>query len=234
VDGVVLAGPDATGNVIQGNCIGTDRSGTAALPNGGFGVRIGGNLRFIPGDGANNNFVGVLPTGTGGANTIAFNKAGGVIVSGVGSVGNRISQNAIFSNGTPQSSPEPNIVLANGGNNNIPAPGIIMIQVISVSPGILQIRGTLGGFSQATIELFAGPGGPNGGGRFFLTSVPLQVDGTFTAVISESALHGQQFIVATATDSLNDTSPFSTPKAVPGGSIGGLGGNGNPGNNPAP
>jgi hypothetical protein len=245
-DGVLLSGASATGNLIQGNRIGTDRFGTTALANGSFGISIGG--------GASNNSVGVQtnPNGpfnnnvTGSPNVIAFNKQGGVGVfesffSLSRTTGDLLSQNAIFSNGTPQSSTDPNIVETFGGNNGIPAPTAV---TATFTPGplggtvVIQGSWSSSGNNPApiTIELFAGPGGPNGGGRFFLFSMQLDLgtltSGTFTTPpLPLSAFHGQGFIVATATDSLNDTSPFSTPTrlGVPIGVIGGgFGGNGSP------
>lgn len=153
--GVELQGTGATGNVIQGNFIGTDASGTAAVPNSESGIfltgasnnAIGGELpgarNVISGNGPpmngdgislffgsngnaiQGNYIGVDVTGAqplgngnsginisdssgnviGGAtagegNTIAFNGSSGVEVSTslLGSRGNPILSNSIFSN----------------------------------------------------------------------------------------------------------------------------------------
>src|ERR1019366_5713465 len=69
--GIAISGGAAQFNTVQGNFIGTDPSGTVALGNGNGGV----NLTTI-----SNNTVGGLAPGAG--NTIAFNKGGGVAVSG--------------------------------------------------------------------------------------------------------------------------------------------------------
>src|SRR5207244_1754900 len=74
----------SNGNVVEGNYIGTNASGTGAIGNSGNGVMVD--------SGAVNNTIGVLA-----GNIIAFN-AKGVVVTGNTSTGNAIEGNAIFSN----------------------------------------------------------------------------------------------------------------------------------------
>ena len=82
-----FSGSGATGNVIQGNFIGTDASGAVALGNTGDGV----DTILL----ANGNTIGGAPAGAG--NVIAFNTGLGV---GIGTgTGNAILGNSIFSNG---------------------------------------------------------------------------------------------------------------------------------------
>jgi hypothetical protein len=92
-----------TGNVIEGNFIGTDRTGSSPLANS-CGIRIE--------SGAHDNTIG--PN-----NVIAFN-GWGVEVNGVTSTGNTITQNSIHSNDTL------GIWLTNNGNHPIIAPVIFM------------------------------------------------------------------------------------------------------------
>ena len=75
------------GNVIQGNLIGTDKSGTLPIPNIGQGINIGNE-----GDGGFNNLIG----GTTAAvrNVISGNKGGGIATGGSGT-GNLIEGNYI-------------------------------------------------------------------------------------------------------------------------------------------
>src|SRR6516225_5907229 len=75
--GILISGTGATGDVIAANDIGTDPTGTQALPNY-FGIRILG--------GAHDNLVGGTTTGSG--NLITDNLGPGVAVEGDSSLGN--------------------------------------------------------------------------------------------------------------------------------------------------
>src|SRR5262249_4035986 len=88
-EGITLAFSDATHNTIQGNWIGTDKSGTQQLGNGTVGLPFGANC-------PENNLLGGY--GGGSANVIAFNGQPGVGV--LCGTGNSILGNAIYSNGT--------------------------------------------------------------------------------------------------------------------------------------
>jgi len=83
-DGIVLEGPG--NNLLQGNYIGTDISGTAGVGNGGDGVHVA--------SGAHNTIGG--RDGAGG-NIIAFNGGNGASIAAGAS--NAILKNAIHSNG---------------------------------------------------------------------------------------------------------------------------------------
>ena len=85
--GVLISGPLATGNQLQGNLIGTDRSGLTALPNASTGVTV---------DSAPNNLIGGDQPGAG--NVIAANRAFGVFLLGATATGNRIAGNLIGTN----------------------------------------------------------------------------------------------------------------------------------------
>ncbi len=85
--GLRISGPDANGNRIEGNLIGTQIDGATPLGNAGQGVRI---------DGASNNHIGGTATNAG--NVIAHQTRQGVAVIGASS-GNSIQGNAIFANG---------------------------------------------------------------------------------------------------------------------------------------
>src|SRR5207244_11171763 len=78
----------ASGNLVQGNYIGTDASGTTALGNSFGGIFIN--------TGPSNNTIGGTAGNTG--NKIAFNLQGGVIMDFDSGPGNSIISNSIFSN----------------------------------------------------------------------------------------------------------------------------------------
>ncbi|MFN8018950.1 MAG: DUF4214 domain-containing protein [Acidimicrobiales bacterium] len=78
--GLAVYGP----TVVQGNLIGTDPTGNAALPNGDYGMDVSNGASVVGG------------TTAGAGNLISGNTRGGISLSGTGSVirGNRIGTNA--------------------------------------------------------------------------------------------------------------------------------------------
>ena len=82
-NGVRIIGSDTTGNTVSGNYIGTDASGTAALPNGANGMDIG----------APNNTIGGLTPGA--RNVVSGNGANGVMLAGPDSHNNTVVGNYI-------------------------------------------------------------------------------------------------------------------------------------------
>lgn len=105
-----------TGNVVQGNLIGTAADGVTALPNSGPGVLITRNTT-----GATSNSVGGTPSGA--ANTIAFNGGSGVVVSLA--TQNMIRANSIYSNAGM------GIDNQSGGNTELPPPVISSLSPLS-------------------------------------------------------------------------------------------------------
>jgi titin len=84
-NGVELDGVGTSANVVQGNFIGTDVNGTAAVPNGLVGVLVR--------TGATANTVGGVVAGAG--NLISGNAADGVYLTGSGTSGNVVLGNLI-------------------------------------------------------------------------------------------------------------------------------------------
>lgn len=87
-DGFEIAFAGSTGNMIQGNYIGVNAAGTAALPNDADGIRLTTS--------ANSNTIGVTPTGVGLGNVISGNGSVGVEV--YQSTGNSIGGNFLGTN----------------------------------------------------------------------------------------------------------------------------------------
>jgi hypothetical protein len=81
-NGVEISGAATTGNVVQGNHIGTDTVGTAPLGNAGSGVFI---------NGAPSNTIG----GAGAGNVISANAGHGVFISGATATANTVASNFI-------------------------------------------------------------------------------------------------------------------------------------------
>src|SRR5262249_35820862 len=119
-DGVALMSlfltSQATDNVVLGNFIGTDITGTHSLANSGDGVDINGlNAPTPPGGNVNNRIGGTAP---GARNIISGNTQYGVALEY--SPGNHIEGNFIGTdvNGT-YAVPNASGVIVNGGPNNV-------------------------------------------------------------------------------------------------------------------
>lgn len=213
-DGAYVGGGNTT---VLGNFIGTDRTGTVDLGNGGWGVAA-----FAQG-----NQIGGPASDEG--NIIAYNDAGGVVVVGASTyVGHTISGNSIHSNdglgidlgsdGVTANDPDdvdagPNTLL------NVPtvdfvmptAEGVTVEATIDTAPNI-----------EVTVEFFASAGGdPSGSGegeRFLgatTGSVSSGVTGeqSFSQELLGASVTGGEVVTATATDTAGNTSEFSV--AVP-------------------
>lgn len=89
-DGIRIDGVNVTDNKVEGNYIGTDRSGKSAVPNGGAGVQIAG---------ANSNLIGGFPQSTDEPNRkrnlISGNQGYGVLLLGALAKSNQIFGNRI-------------------------------------------------------------------------------------------------------------------------------------------
>ena len=125
--GIRIAGEDTTANVIQGNYIGTDRTGTAPLGND-YGIQIDST--------AHDNTIGP-------DNIIAYNDWYGVWVHGTDSTGNRITHNSIHSNRLE------GIYLLLGGNNDLAPPDLDTASCLSVGGTTSMPRPTVEVFSDA-------------------------------------------------------------------------------------
>ena len=208
--GILLT--NSSWNVIQGNLIGTKIDGVSGLGNAAHGVEC---------TNASNNMIGGTAPGAG--NRIAFSQGlfAGVRIRG-GSTNDAILGNAIFSNGRLGIDIEPKDV-----NPNVPCnttSGDNMLQnypVLSqaVSGNGTGVRGTLNSRpNRAFLLQFFGNAAcdstsPNGEGQIYLgqTSVVTSNDcnASFVAAFPGSVPVGY-VITATATDSANNTSEFST------------------------
>jgi YVTN family beta-propeller protein len=101
-NGVIIGGAGANGNRVQGNRIGVNRTGEAALPNGMNGVIIFG--------GASNNTIGGVGMTGGESNVISGNGQNGIVIGGAGVSGNQVADNLIGLNA------QGNAAVGNGGH----------------------------------------------------------------------------------------------------------------------
>jgi hypothetical protein len=202
ISGNVFAGITLYGNnnLVQGNSIGTDVSGTQPLGNH-FGVLVLGDSNTVGG------------TAAGAGNLIAFNTNDGVLVSGF--VDNAILRNAIVANGNL------GIELDRDGNHNQEAP---VITSAFSGGGTTTIQGTLQSAPNTgfVVELFVNttcdPSGSCEGEQFLASlTVATDADGlaNFTLALALEVLPGD-WITATATDPAGNTSEFSPGLQVTG------------------
>jgi len=206
--GVEMWGSGTSGNVVKGNYIGTDATGTVALPNW-EGVRIS--------SGAENNTVGGSAAGEG--NVIAFNYGDGVLVSGSDATGNAIRGNSIYSNGGLGIDLGGDGVTTNDpGDGDAGANYLQNFPVLaSATSGSTTIEGTLDSTPNTafTVEFFSStacdPSG-FGEGENLIGSTTVTTDGTGNAssvVTFPTTVPEGQFVTATATDPSRNTSEFS-------------------------
>ena len=106
--GVLIRGVNTSGNVLIGNLIGTDASGSELLPNADGIWLLGG---------AHDNTIGEISTG--GGNVTAGNKLFGVHVEGPDTIGNTIRGNSIYANTVE------GIRNADGGNTDLEPPTLV-------------------------------------------------------------------------------------------------------------
>lgn len=206
----VSVGATGTGNVVAGNFIGTDTTGTLSLGNGLGGIAVTGALGLDIGG-----------TNVGEQNIIAFNGGPGVSVDAT-SDGVRIVGNSIYSNNglsidlngdgfTPNDASD-----ADTGANHLQNFPVLTSAV--PDPGGTRISGSLNSTPNTTfrIEFFRSDvvdGNGVGEGKVFLGFQDVTTDAlgnvTYNVVVSPT-LSGGQYVTATATDlTLNNTSEFS-------------------------
>jgi parallel beta-helix repeat protein len=218
LEGVRISDLGTTGNVVEGNFIGTDPTGTIHLGNTGDGVAVVNS--------ASNDTVGGTASGAG--NVIAFNGGNGVTIGSSKTdavVGDSVLTNDIFSN------TKIGIDLADDGvtlNDSAGHAGPNLFQDLPVltrvdsgaSTGTF-IQGTVAGAPNTTlrVEFFintaADPTGYGQGQSYVgFALVPIGMNGVGTILYHiATALPVGQFLTATATDPDGNTSEFS--KAIP-------------------
>ena len=216
--GVFIIGAAATGNLVQGNYLGTDAAGIDDLGND-TGVFLTSGLGGST-IGASGNTIGGTVDGAG--NTIAFNGYAGVVV--FSGTGNAILGNSIWANtggsglGIELIDPLHGVTPNDSGDEDTGPNNLQNFPVVtSAIGGSTTIEGTLNSTPniQFRLELFSNsacdPSG-SGEGETFLCFTDVTTnssgDASFTVSLSTSVPAGQ-FITATATDPDGNTSEFS-------------------------
>jgi hypothetical protein len=197
-------------NVVQGNLIGTDLTGTNALANGFANVALWG--------GSTGNVVGGV--GAGARNVIACSGGYGVVVYDSDTTNNSIRGNSIFSNGYLGIDLNGDGVTTNhtgflAGPNNLQNFPVLTNAFGSGTGTIVQgtLNSTAGQFFLIDVYGNASPDpSGHGQGQFYIGSVGVTTDGSGNAAFALTNIAGNfsgQFISATATDGDGNTSEFS-------------------------
>ena len=211
---VGIAVLNATQNIISGNLVGTDPSGSQPVGNGSDGIRV---------DDSPNNTIGGIEPGAG--NLIANNAAAGIAVRGDDATGNMMRGNRIIANaglgidlnqdGVTANDPDDADTNANTGQNFPEITAVSEIPVFGFT--VTEIAATLNTTpsSSFAIDYYSSPTSDLTGfgeGAEFLGSLTVTTDATGMARFGRGFLGvipAGQFITATATDVSGNTSEFS-------------------------
>lgn len=220
LDGVALSSPSGqpTNNSVLGNLIGTDLSGTRALPNVGHGVLVNSAGNLVGG------------VGPGEANTIAFNGLAGVRVGSfnfqTGITSNPIRGNRVFGNNALGIDLGNSGVTLNGSFGTGFGPNRLqsfpVINSAYPSGGGTTVEGQLTSTPNSTfsVDFYASdaldPSGFGQGQRFLGSTTAITNPGgvaNIAATLTANVPPGQ-VITATTTDRDNNTSEFSRATSV--------------------
>jgi len=216
----ITIGDDCTGNVIEGNLIGTDATGVNPIPNH-RGITV---QSVLSGEPPLNNTIGGPDAGQG--NTIAYSDLQGIRISG-NAAGTTIRGNNVYANGLLGIDLGGDGVTANDNGDNDSGPNALQNFPVLSSAGAtantLTVQGSFNSMPNRayTIDFFANGSCDqtgNGEGERFLGSISISTDANGDAAIDESisaSIEAGEAITATATDTTTgNTSEFSNCLAV--------------------
>ncbi len=222
----VVSAEDA--EIMQGNFIGTDITGTATLGNSADGVLLENCTNSLVADNviSGNSGAGIRIAGTGSSgvlvrdNTITLNGGAGVAVTGSTSLDNRIQSNTIHSNGTVGIDLGDNGTTLNDPGDSDTGPNALQNHpiLLAVDPGFgTYVLGTLNSTPNNTFTIdFYSNVAANAAGHFeaeqYLGAIQVTTDAmgnaTFETTLPVTVEVGR-WITATATDLDGNTSELS-------------------------
>ncbi|MBE7435913.1 MAG: S8 family serine peptidase [Anaerolineales bacterium] len=205
----------STNGLIQGNYIGTDKTGTTNLHNNHTGIKVNGY--------AGNNLIGGTVPGSG--NLVAYNYEG-IVVAGDTVTGNGVLGNSLHSNTSLGLNLGYDGVTTNNGSVGTGANSGMDYPVItsaSVSGGILNVTGYVGSaanqstFANTRVEFFKSSADSSGygEGQTFVGYLTTDASGNFNGSLPGFGLVSGDQLTATATDSGNNTSEFGPNFQIP-------------------
>lgn len=220
-NGIDIHDPGTSGNLIQGNLIGTDAKGTGAVPNQGDGVLVINQ--------ASRNSIGGTVAGAG--NTIAFNIGNGIAVGESRKetvAGVAINNNAIFANVQLGIDLIDDGVTLNSTGGAKSGPNKLQNFPVLTSAtkqgSTVTVQGTLNSAPNAVfrLEFYVNPvsdptGYSEGQTQLGATTVTTNGTGTTTFVAALTAVVpvvAGQVVTATATDASGNTSEFSRERMI--------------------
>jgi hypothetical protein len=237
VNGITINSLMATGNVVQGNYIGTGSDGTTALGNNNNGIQI---ANFASGNtigGTTGATLGATPSCTGACNIIANNgnaasqtAKSGLYLDPTAANGNAIRANYIFNNvgtgidlGTPGDTANDATDTDTGPNDLQNKPTLTAANTTGFISGTLVSTPS----TAFAIDFFRNTSGDGATseGRVYIGSVNTSTNGSGSATFTfttAATLSTGEFITATATatgtaiapQAVGDTSEFSAAQAV--------------------
>ncbi len=208
--GVYISDAGTSGNLVQGNIIGADHTGTNALGNGFANLLL--QL------GATNNVIG--GTGVGAGNIIAFSGGTGVALYDSATTNNAIRGNSIFSNTALGIDLNNDGVTANhigflAGPNDLQNYPVIT-SAFGFGSSTL-VAGTLNSTANRAfwVDVYRSPAADSSGygqGTFYVGSVSVTTDGSGNGTFAFTTTAGNftgQYLSTTAVSAGGDTSEFS-------------------------
>ncbi len=212
LNGIDVVGA-AVSNTIQGNIIGRDVSNSVNIPNSQYGIWI-----------LDTSFNTIGGTAAGAGNSIAGNGLDGVAIVGA-AASNRVLRNSIFSNGglgidlADDGVTWNDLGDADGPNENTGQNFPVLSAVTTNGAGFVHIAGSLHtdlGDETYRVEFFAhnAPPDPSGHGEAFrylgFQDVPtVNGNGIIGVTLAAVVTAGTDYVTATATDPVGNTSEFA-------------------------
>ena len=208
-----------SGNLFDGNWIGTSFNGAIAVGNQGPGINLT--------NGSSNNRIGTNGDGLDDpaeGNRVSANTGPGIVVLGVNSLGNSIRGNSIYGNGgigidLGFDGVTPNTIPSSQGPNHSQNFPVIASANTGSSP---TLTGSLDTLPNSTFTLdFYSSSSPNamlhGDGAHWLGSKTVTTDSIGNAVFTypvPTTIDAGDWVTATATDANGNTSEFSQARLV--------------------
>jgi hypothetical protein len=220
----VILGLDASGNLIQGNIVGSDITATQPLGNSPGGITINGHDNTVGGTDPNAHNIIAF---NGGSTPMCSAFNAGIWVHNAAAINNAVLGNSIFSNAglgiDLEFDGDPNCVEPNDagdadtGPNNLQNYPTISSVTIPSDNSTVTLTGALDS-AEGTVfrlEFFSNAAGDSTGfgeGKTFLGSTDVTTDSTGAATYDVTfplASADEKVFAATATDPLGSTSEFS-------------------------